>query len=101
MLRRRTRVEIFAAVFLEAGRRVYGRPERYAGIFAARGGSDADAEQEAACRAVPARRSRRIEYRRAVWGIELLSHASDDCDSSAKTWRPGFGACTCKPRVEW
>src|SRR5882762_5998444 len=101
MLRRRARFEILTALFFEAGRRGHGRPERDAGVFAARRGCYPDAKQKAARRAVSARRGRRLEYRRAFWRTKLLSHASDDRHSAAQAWRPGFGVCTCKPRLEY
>src|SRR6202165_5581880 len=101
MRRRRERLEIFAALFLEARQRGHGRPERDAGLFAAPRGRYPDAEQEAARRVVSARRGRRLEYRRAFWRIKLLSHASDDRHSATQARRPGFGVCTCKPRLEY
>src|SRR6266851_7845847 len=84
MLRRRERVEVFTAIFLKAGRRGHGRSERDAGIFAARRGCYAHAEQEAARRAISARRRGWSEYRGAFWRIQLLPHASDDCDTQPK-----------------
>src|SRR5271167_132773 len=89
MLRRRNWVEIFAAVFFETGRRGYGWPERHARVLAACCGGDADAEQEAACRAVSARRGGRFEYCGSVWRAKLLPFAAEHCDSAAAAWRNG------------
>src|SRR5712691_9782036 len=101
MLRRRARAQFFAPLFLETGRSGDGWPECHARVFAARRGCDAHAEQEAARGAVSAWRGGRIEYRGALRRIELLPHASEHRDSATKAWRPGFGVCTCKQRVEW
>src|SRR6476661_1840929 len=87
MLRRCERVEVFAAIFFEAGRSGHGWPERYARIFAARGGRDADAEQEATRRAVSARRGGWLEYRSSFWRTELLPVAAEHSDSAAPAGR--------------
>src|SRR5258708_33997376 len=63
MLRRRTRTEVFAALFFEAGRDCAGWDGRDAGVSEARGGGYPYAEQETACCAVPARGSGRGELR--------------------------------------
>ena len=84
MLRRRERVEIFEEIFLEAGRRGHGGPERDARVLAARRGGDADAEQKTTRRAVSARRGGWFEYRGALWRAELLSDAAEHCDSAAR-----------------
>src|SRR5258707_12530711 len=66
MLRRRTRTEVFAALFFEAGGDCAGWDERDAGVSAARGGGYPYAEQEAACCAVPARGCGRAENRSSL-----------------------------------
>src|ERR1700676_3356985 len=87
MLRRRQRIEVFAAVFSEAGRRGDGWLERDARVFAARRGGDADVEQKAARCAVSARGRGWIEHCGAVWRAKLLPVEAEHCDSAAKTWR--------------
>src|SRR5882762_9329228 len=84
MLRRRTRFELFAAVFFEAVWCGHGWVERDARVFAARGGRGADGREEAACCFVSARGSGWAEYCCAVWRARLLPHAADDCDSPAE-----------------
>src|ERR1700676_289732 len=96
MLRRRSRIEVFAAVFFEAGRRGDGRLERDARVFAARRGGDADAEQEAARCAVSAGGRGWIGHWGAVWRGELLPVEAEHCDSAAETWRDG-----CRDRSGW
>src|SRR5580698_5081048 len=96
MLRRRQGIEIFAAVFFEAGRRGDGRPERDAGVFAAGGGGDASVRQEATRRAVSARRGGWIEHCGSVWRTELLPVAAEHRDSAAETRRSG-----CSYRSRW
>src|SRR5713101_4966377 len=95
MLRGRARAEVFAAIFFEARGNRHGWAQRDAGVFAARGGGDADAEQEAACGAVSARGGGRTQHRRSFCGAELLSHAADDRDSAAAARRNG---CGCRSR---
>src|SRR5260370_11373223 len=95
MLRRSARAEVFAAVFFEAGRNRHGWAQRDAGVFAARGGGDADAEQEAVRGAVSAGRRGWTKHRSALCGAELLPHAADDRDSAAATWR---NRCGCRSR---
>src|SRR5258708_12550724 len=97
MLRGRARAEILAALFLETGWRGDGRPERHAGVPAARGGRDTNAEQEAARGAFPARSCGWIEQRRPVRRSQLLPDAPDDCVSASVTSR-GTGAPT--PRTD-
>src|SRR4029077_12546281 len=96
MLRRRARAAIFAAVFFEAGRRCAGGAQRDAGVFAARGGGYADAEQEAAGGVVSAGGGGWIEHCSAVRGAELLPHAANDCDSAAAA-----GRGRCGDRSRW
>src|SRR6266446_2657409 len=91
MLRRCAKLEVFAALFLEAGRCSHGGPVCDAGILATRCCRDTHAEQEAACRAVSARRCRWPEYRRTVRRAKLLPAASVDCHPAAEAgrWRRG------------
>src|SRR5260370_35202253 len=96
MLRGRAWAEVFAAIFFEAGRNRHGWAERDAGVFAARGGGDADAEQEAAGGAVSTRGGRRAEHRRSFCGAKLLPYAAADSDSAAATWR---NRCGCRSRL--
>src|SRR6266436_1537667 len=91
MLRRRAWVEVFAAIFFEAGRRGDGRAERDAGVFAARGGGDSGGREETTCCFVPARCCGWIEYRGAVRRGELLPDAAVDCDSAAEERIAGCG----------
>src|SRR5580658_9969736 len=91
MLRRRSRTEVLAAVFFEAGRRGHGWPERDARVLAAGGGGYADAEQEAAGRAVSARRGGWFEYRGAFRRAQLLPDAAEHCDSAAQARRSRCG----------
>src|ERR1700687_3658802 len=91
MLRGCARVEVFAPVFSEAGRNCVGGDERDAGVFAARGGGNGDAEQEAACGVVPARGGGRTEHRSSLLSAELLTAAADDCDSAAAAGRKRCG----------
>src|SRR5579872_4803571 len=91
MLRRCSRAEIFAAVFFETGWRGHGWLERDACVFAARGGGDAVAGQEAAGRAVSARGGRWFEHRGAFWRAELLPAAAEHCDSAAEARRNRCG----------
>src|SRR6266849_9301589 len=91
MLRGRKRIEVFAAVFFEAGRDCAGGDERDAGVFAARGRGYGDAEQEAAGGAVSARGGGRFEHRSSLLRAKLLSAAADDCDSAAAARRGGCG----------
>ena len=100
MLRRRAWAEVFAAVFLEAGRRGDGGVERDAGVFAARSGGDSERREETTCGFVPAWGSGWIEYCGAVRRAELLPDAAVDCDSAAEERIAGFGVCTYKPSVE-
>src|ERR1700676_920527 len=96
MLRRRSRIEVFAAVFFEAGRGGDGRLERDARVFAARRGGDADVAPEAARCAVSAGCRGWIEHCAAVWRAELLPVEAEHCDSASKTWRDG-----CRDRSGW
>src|SRR4029077_10036556 len=96
MLRGRKRVEVFAAVFSEAGRDCAGGDERDASVFAARGGGYRDAEQEAAGGAVSARCGGRVEHRSSLFGGKLLPVAADDCASAATARRGG-----CSDRFGW
>src|SRR5258706_16059471 len=91
MLRRRTWVEVFAAVFFEARWRGDGRVERDAGVFAARGGDDAERWEKAARGVVPTRRGGRIEYRGAIRRTELLPDAAVDFDFAAEERIAGSG----------
>src|SRR5882724_8294666 len=91
MLRRRAWVEVFAAVFFEAGRRGDGWIERDAGVFAGRGGCDSERRKEATCCFVSAWSGGWIEYCCAVRRAELLPDAAVDCDSAAEEWIAGCG----------
>src|SRR5713226_1316923 len=87
MLRRSARAEIFAALFLETGRRGAGWHERNASVLAARRGRNTDAQQKTARGVVPKGCGGWVEYRGAVRRIQLLPHAADHCDSCAQTRR--------------
>src|SRR5467141_1244956 len=91
MLRGRKRIEVFAAVFSEAGWNRARGDERDAGVFAARRCGDRDAKQEAVGGAVPARCGRRLEHRISLLWAKLLPAAADDCDSAASERRGGCG----------
>src|SRR5260370_9006470 len=87
MVRRSGRAEVLGGVFFEGGGNRHGWAQCDAGIFAARGGGDADAEQEAVRGAVSAGRRGWTKHRSALWGAELLPHAADDCDSATAAGR--------------
>src|SRR5579859_8002916 len=89
MLRRRERVEVFAAIFFKARRRGHGGLERDARVLAARGGRHADAEQKATGRAVSARRGGWLEYRGSFRRAELLPLAAKHRNSAAASRRSG------------
>src|SRR5271155_1124035 len=91
MLRRRSRTEVFSAVFFEARRRGHGWIERDARVLAARRGGDAYAGQETARRAVSARRRGWFEYCGAFRRTKLLPDAAEHCDSAAQARRNRCG----------
>src|SRR5208282_3156291 len=91
MLRRRKRIEVFEAVFSKAGWRGHGWPERDARLLAAGGRCDADAEQEAACRALSARGGGRFERCGSFRRAKLLPAEAEHRDSPAEARRNRCG----------